>query len=643
MKIRSIKISLSARLFVSVLLVGAIFSFLLLHLSVQKTTGIVNESTQKDLMNLTTIHSMKISTELELALETARGLMSLSLGYENLPQEIRRNVIQNAIKKTLEQNPNFLCVWGVFELNSVDNQDFKHINKPGSTNKGRFCPSYYRDGDEINEETEILDDDELIQEDYFLKPKENGHETILEPYFYSYDDNSADSVFETTVALPVIKDNKFLGVIGIDFKLEKYKELTDSFTPLKTGYSFLLSSEGTVVSHPDKTKVGSKVTDLKGFGDIQTFQDNLTKKENFTSLIVTGKIEQLAIGIPVKVGKTGSMWWLISVANQKQILQPVKNLKSYLALIGFLCILVLAVILAFITFRVSNSVNKIKKEISLATTNILNGKLNTITNKTGIENEFLPILTNLDNITISISEIVAGVRNTASEINSFASRLHNTFEQLSLKLKEQASSTDTISSSLEEISASVELNSENASNTNKIAILTFKRIEDVNKSASQAMELTHKIADKIKIVDEIAFQTNLLALNAAVEAARAGEAGKGFSVVAAEVKKLAEKSKISAHEIIDLVDKSTLQNDQSVKLLVDLIPEINNTSNMLLEITASTKEQELSSELINNSVQQLLKITNDNNLLIEEVGSRAETLARQSDILLNKVQGYETA
>ena len=100
-----------------------------------------------------------------------------------------------------------------------------------------------------------------------------------------------------------------------------------------------------------------------------------------------------------------------------------------------------------------------------------------------------------------------------------------------------------------------------------------------------------QIAQKIGIVEDIAYQTNLLALNAAIEAARAGEHGKGFAVVASEVRKLAERSQVAANEISDLATSSVQIAEATGKLISDIVPSINKTADLVQEIAASSSEQ----------------------------------------------------
>lgn len=635
--------SLATKLFIGVLFIGILYAFIFWKISVSKSARIIQQCTENELIKAAELASSGLSSELDLAIETARGLMRLSQGYAEFPEQIRRDVIKNSIKTSLEQNPNFLCSWGVFELNSVDNFDSRYVNKPGSTDKGRFCPSYYRNSkNEIVEEEVVYNDSELVLEDYFRLPRERQQETILEPYFYSYEENSSDSIFETTVALPVYAGSKFMGVVGVDFKLEKYNTIIDRIKPLETGFALLISNDGIIVSHPERENIGKTVSKIPEFENHKEIMKSLSENTSFVlPLKIKGNTPARAFATPLNVGKTGSTWWLVTIAEESQIMKPVLKIKASLMMAGGISIFALIIVMALITYRIGYSISSVKKEISNATKNIIEGKLNISTQKKGIDPEFLPILNDLDHITGSIAGIVSEVRNTAESINEMAFNLNETFEKLSGKLQEQASSTDSISSSIEEITASIEQNSENTDNTKNIALEVVKSIEQVNNSSKLAMDLVKQISEKIQVVDEIAFQTNLLALNAAVEAARAGDVGRGFSVVAAEVKKLAEKSKLSANEIVQLVNRSVNQNKEAGKLLIEIIPEIEKTAILVQEITASNKEQRSSSELINHSVQFLSSATRENSSLIEEIGRNAGVLANHSDILLKRVQEYQ--
>lgn len=221
-----------------------------------------------------------------------------------------------------------------------------------------------------------------------------------------------------------------------------------------------------------------------------------------------------------------------------------------------------------------------------------------------------------------------------------SSQLSSGSQQISQGANEQAASAEEVASSMEEMSASISQNTDNAQQTEKISVKAAVDITEGNKSVAQTVSSMKTIADKIKIIGEIARQTNILALNAAVEAARAGEHGRGFAVVAAEVRKLAERSHNAAAEIDELSKNSVDVAEKSGKLLESIVPDIQRTSNLVQEISASSQEQSESSNQVNNALQQLNQIVQQNAANAEEMASSSEELAAQADSLKDLVSFF---
>lgn len=239
-----------------------------------------------------------------------------------------------------------------------------------------------------------------------------------------------------------------------------------------------------------------------------------------------------------------------------------------------------------------------------------------------------------------LDEVVNQISQSATQLEMAGAQLSMSSQELSTGANQQASSTEEISSSMEEMASNIEQNSSNAQITNSLSTKVHTDINSVKNAAEKSVVAVRDIANKINIINDIAFQTNLLALNAAVEAARAGEHGRGFAVVAAEVRKLAERSRLAANEIMVLSQTSVKHTEDSGKLLLELIPEINKTSNLVEEIATSSLEQRNGANQINNAIQQLNNITQKNASASEELASSAEELSAQSGALIDAISFF---
>lgn len=230
-----------------------------------------------------------------------------------------------------------------------------------------------------------------------------------------------------------------------------------------------------------------------------------------------------------------------------------------------------------------------------------------------------------------IREIVGNIRLSADSIASASQQMSSSAQEMSQGATEQASSAEEVSSSMEEMVSNIQQNTDNAQQTEKISLSAAGSVGKVSKASEESLTSIKEIAEKITIINDIAFQTNILALNAAVEAARAGEHGKGFAVVAAEVRKLAERSKVAADEIMDLSGKSVNVTEEAGKMMQELLPEIEKTSKLVQEITAASLEQNSGADQVNNAIQQLNQVTQQNAAASEEMATSSEELSSQAD------------
>ncbi|HZG31456.1 MAG TPA: methyl-accepting chemotaxis protein [Ensifer sp.] len=229
--------------------------------------------------------------------------------------------------------------------------------------------------------------------------------------------------------------------------------------------------------------------------------------------------------------------------------------------------------------------------------------------------------------------VVADALTASENVSTGSQQLSSGSEQLSQGATEQAASAEEAAASMEEMASNIKQNADNAAQTEKIARQSSKDAEASGEAVNRAVAAMRKIAEKISIVQEIARQTDLLALNAAVEAARAGEHGKGFAVVASEVRKLAERSQTAAAEISGLSTETVNVATEAGGMLARLVPDIRKTAELVSEISAACREQDIGAGQINEAIQQLDKVTQQNAGASEEMSATAEELASQAEEL----------
>ena len=291
--------------------------------------------------------------------------------------------------------------------------------------------------------------------------------------------------------------------------------------------------------------------------------------------------------------------------------------------------IVAAIIAIAFAWWITRSITKPVSEAAAAANELAEGNL-TVKIKSESKDETGQLMGAMATMVGKLTQIISEVNVASDALNNAAGQVSATAQSLSQSSSEQAASVEETTASIEQMTASITQNTENAKITNGMATKSAGEATEGGQAVNDTVEAMKQIAQKIGIIDDIAYQTNLLALNAAIEAARAGEHGKGFAVVAAEVRKLAERSQVAAQEIGQVAGSSVKLAERAGHLLNEMVPSIKKTSDLVEEIAAASQEQSAGVGQINGAMGQLNKATQQNASASEELAATAEEMGGQA-------------
>ena len=253
-----------------------------------------------------------------------------------------------------------------------------------------------------------------------------------------------------------------------------------------------------------------------------------------------------------------------------------------------------------------------------------------------------------NNIKVSTNDFISSLTSTVKQIIDGANQMkiastevNNYSVSISAGAEQQASAIEETTSAIEEMSGSINETAKNAQKTNDMAEAAATMAIEGGEAVNKTVDAMTTIADKIKIIEDIVYQTNLLALNAAIEAARAGEHGKGFAVVAAEVRKLAKRSQIAAGEISGITTDSLKVSQKAGELISNVVPQIQETANLVKDISTAAKEQDVGIVQITTAMNDLNQVTQGNSTSSQELASASEELDGQSNTLAELMKFYK--